>query len=163
MAALWMRMLRLGKLRYLITGAALALLFGLICRGLSSIFRPLSLWQRFRGTLLTAVQQNSQTILTVSFTDSRRMQHTTAFPAQTDRPPQPGEAVRFAMDRALFISGSYPQNASDAAEAEGKILLHAPYRRRLAKEIAQRLAVWLVIWLIAALICFAAVKLCFPA
>ena len=158
-------MLRLGKWRYLITGAALALLFGLLCRGLSRILRPLTRWQRFSGTLLAAERQDTQALLTVAFTDSRRVRHTVAFPAAlpAERMPQPGTPIRFAMDCALFVSGSYPQDAASAAEAQGKILLSDACRRLLVKEIVHEFAVQLLTWLAAALLCYAAVRLCFPA
>ena len=164
MKAVWMLMLRLGKMRYLITGAAIALLFGLVCRGLGRILHPLTVWQRFTGTLTAAERREHDTVLIVTFADSRRLQHTAAFPAvlPTDQTMQAGMNIRFAMQRTVFEAGSYPQNAADASDAAGIILLANAYQKMLRRQILRELIIQLVIWLAAALLCAAAVRLCFP-
>ncbi len=164
MTAVGMLMLRLGKMRYLITGAAIALLFGLICRGISRVLHPLTVWQRFTGTLTAAERRENDTVLTVTFTDSRRLQHTAAFPAvlPAHQKLQDGTAIRFAMQRTLFESGSYPQHAADASDAAGKILLADAWKRLIFRQILRELMIQLGIWLAAALLCAAAVRICFP-
>ena len=124
MTAVWMQMIRLGTMRYLITGASIALLFGAVCRGIGRLMQPLTLWQCFTGTLTAAERRRHDTVLTVTFTDSRRMQHTAVFPAVLPEASvlHAGMQIRFAMQRALFESGAYPQDAVHASDAAGRIL-----------------------------------------
>lgn len=160
MAAFWMLMHTLGKWRYFLTGSALALLFALIVRGIGSVLHPLTEWQSFRGTLKDITMRNGQKILTVAFTDSRRLQHTVCFSAGSDA--QAGDEIPFAMQRSLFLSGSYPQQPEQAAESEDKILLHDAYCRNLFRQILRILAVRLILCLAAALLCAVTVRFCFP-
>ncbi len=160
MAAVWMLMRTLGKWRYFLTGSALALLFALIVRGIGRIIQPLTEWQSFRGTVTDTASQNGETLLTVSFTDSRRLRHTVCFPAKTA--VQTGNAIRFAMQRSLFLSGNYPQTTAQAAESAEQILPHDAYRRSMIRQIMRTIAMQLMIWLAAALISAVTVRSCFP-
>lgn len=150
------------KLRYLISGAAIALLLGLFCRGIDRLFRPLSLWKRFSGTVTAAERRSTGTLLTVSFADRRRMQHTAVFSADADDAPEIGSPLRFVMERTMFESGNIPDSAEHAHEAAGKILTYPVYRRLLLRQFLHELLIQLLIWLAAFLLCAAAVHFCFP-
>lgn len=160
MAAVWMLMRTLGKWRYFLTGSALALLFALVVRGLGRIFLPLTEWQSFRGTVEDIAEQNAQTLLTVTFTDSRLLQHKVCFPAETGA--KAGDEIRFAMQRSLFLSGDYPQNPAHAAESAGRILLRDAQRRQLLRQILQRAAGYILLWIAAAVLCAVTIRFCFP-
>ena len=150
--------------RYLLTGAALALLLGLICRGIGKLMQPFSRWKYFTGTLESAVQTASGTVLTVVFTDSRRLRHTVSFPVQmqdhTDY--RPGSQMRIAVLHALYEAGTLPQKPADAADAEGKILPADICRKQLRREFLRTLLCRLPVWAAAALLFAASVRLCFP-
>lgn len=151
-------------LRYLITGTALAILLGLICRGISKLLQPLTNWKHFSGTVIAAERQNTHMILTVSYTDSRCMQHIIVFPVtlaeyhhlKSEMP------LPFVIDRVYFEAGNVPTDAAHAAEAEGNILLYQTYRRLLLRQTLRELMIQLLLWLAAALLCAAAIYFCFP-
>lgn len=152
------------ELRYLISGTALAVLAGLLIRGIDRLLQPLTVWKHFSGTITAAEHRSTDTILTVSFTDSSRIQHTVVFPAvlpdhQSLKADSP---LHFVMLRTMFESGNAPHDAAHASDAEGKILTVSAYRRLIRQQILRELTVQLLIWLIAALICAAAIRLCFP-
>ena len=158
-------MIRLAPVwRYFITGAALAVLFGLICRGIGILLHPLTRWKFFTGTLTAAEPDAAQTVLTVSFADSNRMQQTVSFPAEIPDSAelQPGTPVRFAVLRTLYEAGTLPRDASEAGASAGKILLPDACRKLLRKQFLRTLLQQLVIWAAAALLCAAAIRLCFP-
>lgn len=150
--------------RYLLTGAALALLLGLICRGIGKLMQPFSRWKYFSGILKSVVQNASGTVLTVEFTDSRRMQHTVSFPVQmqdhTDY--QPESQMRIAVLRTLYEAGTLPQKPADAADAAGKILPAAICRKHLRKDFLRTFLRLLPVWTAAVLLFAVSVRLCFP-
>ena len=134
-------MIRLAPVwRYFITGAALAVLFGLICRGIGILLHPLTRWKFFTGTLTAAEPDAAQTVLTVSFADSNRMQQTVSFPAEIPDSAelQPGTPVRFAVLRTLYEAGTLPRDASEAGASAGKILLPDACRKLLPRNSSFR-------------------------
>ena len=158
-------MFRSGPLeRYLLTGTALAVLLGLICRGIGKLMQPFSRWKYFTGTLKSAVQTASGTVLTLVFTDSRRLQHTVSFPVQMQdsADKHPGSQMRIAVLCTLYEAGTLPHDPENAADAAGKILPADICRKQLRREILHTLLCQLPVWAAAALLFAVSVRLCFP-
>ena len=156
---------RLGPFgRYLLTGTALAVLLGLICRGIGKLMQPFSRWKYFTVKLKSAVQTASGTVLTVEFTDSRRMQHTVSFPVQTQDSADihPGSQMRIAVLCTLYEAGTLPHNPENAADAEGKILPANICRKQLRRGFLHMFLCQLPVWAAAALLFAVSVRLCFP-
>lgn len=151
-------------LRYLITGTALAILFGLIFRGIGRVLHPFTVWKQFSGTVIAAERQNTVMLLTVSYQDSHRIQHTAVFPTalSDSHCPKPETPIRFVIARAYWEAGNLPTNAASAAEAAGNILLYPVYRSLLLRQVFRELMIQLLVWLAAAVLCAAAVYFCFP-
>ena len=160
MLAAAMMLISLGKWRYLITGTAFALLFGLICRAGSRLLAPLQIWRRFSGTCTAVTPAGTQMAVTVEFQDRRRIRHTAAF--LTDEPVSVGETLRFALKADAFSAGAYPQDAAHAAEAGEDLLTNRAYHRRLRNILLRELLLQTVTCGIGLALCYAAVRICFP-
>lgn len=162
MATLWI--LSLGKWRYLITGIALAVLFGMICRAAGKLLSHFSKRICFTGTCTAAAAHEQQTAVAVQFTDGSRLTHTAAF--RTSAPEaallHPGDKAVVAIRTEIFASGEYPETLADA-RANGDILLRSEYRKMLAAALLRELLVQLICCGIAFAVFLIAMHTCFPA
>ena len=153
----------LGKWRYFLTGLPLAVLFALVCRACGQIASLLGERRVFRGTCERVQRLADRTVLCVSFQDAARLSHRAAI---VSRSPDAGllhegDAVAFAMRRAVFSAGSYAQSPADACE-NGDILLRREYRSQLRRRLFRTLLVNLLICGAALAVFLAAMHLCFP-
>ena len=149
----------LGKWRWLITGSALAVLLGLICRAGGRLLAPLQTYRRFDGTCTAVSRAGTQNAVTVSFSDRNRIQHTAVL--LTDDAVSAGMPLRVAVRRSVFASGALPQNAAEAAA--GDVITERAYRRQLRNILLRELFIQSLTCGIALAVCLIAVKLCFPA
>lgn len=150
----------LGKWRYVITGTAFALLFGLFCRACGKLLAPFGIRRRFSAVCTAAEPQNGKTAVTVTFTDSRRITHTAAF--LTEEPVAAGSELQIAVRAEVFASGVYPQSIAQAAEAGSDVITGNAYRKQLRNTLLRELAVQLLICGIALAVFVAAMRICFP-
>ena len=155
-----MLLLRLGKWRYFLTGLAICVFAGLLCRAAGKLLGLFGVWQRFRGTC-TAVHENGA--VTVTFTDRHQIPaQAVLFPAKEDI-VQTGDTVLFAVRTDLFCAGTYPQTPEAAAEIPDAILPAAVQRTRTLRAFFRLLLIQLAVCGIAFAGLMLTVKLCFPA
>lgn len=151
----------LGKWRYFLSGAAFALLFGLVCRASGRLLMPLGVWRCFSGVCTGSEPQNGKNAVAVQFSDSRRVTHTAAF-LTDDEVPAAGEEMRIALRAEVFASGAYPQELRKAAEAGGDIITGRAYRRWLRHTILRELCVQLLCCGAALALFVVVMRICFP-
>ena len=160
-AALAAGFLRLGNLRYFLTGITLLTAAGLILRAFGKLLDPFACWRIFRGT---CTQADGAGALAVTFTDGHRLTHTAAF--RSDVPGaaeiRPGDAVTVAIRTEVFLAGSYPEALSDAEPPGRAILLRSEQRKRLRRELLRTAAVQAVICGIAVTVFLLTKQYCFP-
>ncbi|MBQ8921143.1 MAG: hypothetical protein IJ060_03155 [Oscillospiraceae bacterium] len=153
--------LRLGNLRYFLTGITLLLLVTLTLRAFGRLLDPFAQWRVFRGKI---AETDGSGTLTVTFTDRNRLQHTAAF--RSGEPGaaalKPGDSVRFAIRTAVFVSGEYPGSLADAEPAGRDILLRSEQKRLLRSELLRTAAVQAVICGIMLAVFLVTKRICFP-
>ena len=153
-------LIALGKWRYLITGAAFAVLFGLLCRACGRLLSPLQSRRTFSGTCTAVIPAEGRNAVAVAFSDRRQLRHTAAF--LTDEPVKAGETLRIAIRAEVFAAGAYPKELSRAAEAGEDIVTARAYRKTLRNILLRELLIQCITCGIALAVCAAAVKICFP-
>ena len=151
--------LALGKWRYFITGALLALLFGLCCRAIGRLLSPLGVWRVFSGS----VTESDGRRVCAAFTDSHRIPHTAAFLLPEETALRPGDPLKFAVRAAVFSAGTYPQALHEISDSAQDILPHAAYRAWLRRTLLRTLMRELILCGMALAAFLVSMKLCFPA
>ncbi|MBR3267608.1 MAG: hypothetical protein IKI58_02615 [Oscillospiraceae bacterium] len=154
-------LLRLGNWRYFLTGLALLLLIVLWLRAFGKLLEPFAKWRIFRGI---CTETDGSGALTVTFTDAHRLRHTAAF--RSDEPEaaslHPGDRVRIALRTEIYISGEYPAEIGNAAQAGRDILLRSEQQRILRAELLRTLAVQLLICGAVLTVFLITKRFCFP-
>ncbi|MBQ3939933.1 MAG: hypothetical protein II723_02360 [Oscillospiraceae bacterium] len=117
-------------LRWLLTGLALALLLGVVCRAAGRLLSLIGERLVFSAECTAAEPAEGGIVLSVRFSDRAGLSHRAAL--LTDTPAAPGDRVKIAVDCRAFRMGSYPQTPPEAAGSRDVLLLSA-YRAERRK------------------------------
>ena len=157
-------LLSIGKWRYFLTGLALAVFLGLLCRAAGRLAEPFSVWRGFRGVCRGTQPRGDLTAVAVDFTDHRQISHTAAFCcAQPDAAElSAGDPVEIAVQRSVFEAGDYPHALADAPAAKGTILLRRAQRRLTAVLFLRVLCRQILLCGGALAVFLTVMRICFP-
>ena len=152
-----------GRLRYFLSGLALALLLLTVCRTVGRLFAVFGRRRVFRGVCTESRPDQAGTALCVQFQDAGMLHHSAAFVTQeaAARELRAGDAAAVAIRTAVFASGSYAQEPSQP-DRSGDIVLLRVYRREICRALLKTLLVRSLICGAALAVFLLTVRFCFP-